>query len=223
MLMSQRFIPLAALGLACSAAWADSSAQNTGAVSEANEVALNNATLKDETVALKPQVGVLNFQDGSANQTQRGAVGLALDLNFSTIVSGVSQNVYFGVSTGGLYSHIGEVGSNFFGSNSSTSAPQGTGGGNLALFPVDAKLGYSVTDALRISAHGGGNVVYNSIPSTINWGSAQSRSWNLFPNVGGDVDLAVTKNVELTLRPDWSFTPGVGFFTGTLEFGFALG
>lgn len=207
-----------------STVWAqDQTANDQNATSETSMTSVNKGLLRDETVGLKPQVGVLDFKDATGNATTRGAIGLAFDLNFSRILSSVSQNLYAGLSTGGLYSHIGDPGSNFFGSSPNISS--GTSGANLALFPVNAKLGFNVSDRLRISGHGGGNVIYASIPSALapEFGSSVSKKWNIFPNAGGDVDFGLSRNVALTLRPDWTFTPGVGFFTGTLELGIALG
>jgi hypothetical protein len=179
----------------------------------------HHGTLMDEAVAIKPQVGVFDFNDSTGNQTLRGAVGLALELNFSRIVSGVSNNLYFGISTGGLYSHLGDVGSNFIGTSPGQTA--GVGGANVILFPVDAKLGYNFSDNFRLSAHGGGNVLYNSIPGSMDISS--NKTWNLYPNVGADLDILLTRNVELTFRPDETFTGGLDFFTGTIALGFALG
>ena len=222
----RRFIPSSVLAgivvVGCaglsSSVWAQ---DNTAAVSEANAVSINKGGLKDESIGLKPEVGVLNFNDATGNKTSRGAVGLAFDMNFSKILSGVAQNIYFGISTGGLYSHVGGTGSNFFGS-SPTANGSGTGGANVALFPANLKLGYNFTDKFRVSGHGGGNVIYSSVANAITTGD-NSRNWNIYPNAGADVDIGLGKSVALTLRPDWTFTPNVGFFTGTLEFGFALG
>ena len=210
---------LATVALSTTAAFAEDETVG-GGVSEAQAVSLNKGTLKDESIGLKPEVGAFLFQDNTANQTARGAIGVGFDANFSHILSGVAQNTYFGISTGGLWSHLGASGSNFFGYNS----PGGTtAGANLFMVPGDVKLGYNVQDNLRISAHGGVNLMYNSQPSSINWGSATSRNWNIMPNVGADIDFGLSKNVVLTLRPDWTFTPGVGIFTGIIEFGVALG
>lgn len=195
-------------------------------VSQATGVNMNQGNLRDESVGLKPQVGALMFHDATGNQTSRGGIGLALDFNFSKwaapATSVASQNIYFGLSTGGLYSHLGNPGSGFFGSNSSGTVVTNGGGANFFLFPINAKLGYNVSDNLRISGHGGGNVIYNSSPASMNFGNT-GMNWQILPNVGGDVDIGLGRSVAVTLRPDWTFTGGVGFFTGTLEFGFALG
>lgn len=226
----RRLIPsvlLAGLTAVSSATvWAQDTTTTTTTPAPKSETTVsteNRGGLKDEAVGIKPSLGFVNFKDATGTATNRGAIGLAYDMNLARGIAGGPTPFYIGFSTGGLYSHLGEPGSGFFGT--STAKSSGFGGANLVQVPVDAKLGYSVTDHLRISAHGGGNVMYCSIPSAMgtNLGSAVDRKWNIFPNVGGDVDIGLGRNFALTLRPDWTFTPGVGFFTGVAELGLALG
>jgi hypothetical protein len=192
----------------------------TAPQSTAQEINMDHdGGLLNEAIGIKPEVGVLNFQDSTGNTTNRGAAGIALDLNFSRMAAGIANNLYFGVSTGGLYSHVGNVGSNFFGTSPSLSS--GGGGSNVFLFPADLKVGLNLNDNLRISGHGGGNVLYASVPGSIAINS--SNNWNLLPNAGGDLDIGLGRSVALTLRPDWTFASNETFFTGTLEFGFAIG
>ena len=212
------FAAIAALSIsgAVSAAWADEATPS----SQAQDISMDHdGGLLNEAIGIKPEVGALGFNDASGNNTYRGAVGLAVDLNFSRIAMGVANGLYLGISTGGLYSHVGDPGSNFFGTSPSLSS--GTSGANVFLFPADVKLGWNINDNLRLSGHGGGNVLYTSIPGAIAINS--SNNWNLLPNAGGDLDIGLGRSVAMTLRPDWTFAAGTTFFTGTLEFGFAIG
>jgi hypothetical protein len=215
------FLNIALVGIvavSATGAWAQ---DETAPTSQAQDINVQHeGGLMNEALGIKPEVGVLNFNDSTGNTTDRGAIGLAIDLNFSKLLTGVANNLYLGVSTGGLYSHIGGVGSNFFGTSASNSTLS-TSGANVFLFPADAKLGVNITDNLRVSGHGGANVLYSSIPGAIAINS--SNNWNLLPNAGGDLDIGLGKSVALTLRPDWTFASNTTFFTGTLEFGFALG
>jgi hypothetical protein len=165
----------------------------------------------------------LAFQDAQGDSTTRGAIGLHYDINMSNLVSSVSERLYFGPSFGGLYSHIGSVGSNFIATNSN--GTDGNGGANLVEIPLDLKLGYNFMDNLRISAHGGGTLLYRSIADAVQIDSSTSSAsnWKIYPAVGGDVEMALGGRVTLDLRPDVTLTPINTLFTGALGIGVALG
>ena len=167
-----------------------------------------------------PALGALNFRDETYNTTNRGVIGVTSDIGFSQVFGVLKRDLYAGFSTGILYSHLGSTGSSFFG----TSPPSGTVGGagaNLLLFPFNGKVGIYLGDTVRVSAHGGANLIYRSVPTSISIGNYGDH-WNFYPNTGLDLDIGVTKNVAVTIRPDWTITPGNNFFTGTLAMGFAL-
>lgn len=185
---------------------------------------LGSGYLRNEVVGIKPEVGVLAFKDQFGSNTSRGAVGLDIDYNVTKSFISGPTNFYIGPQTGLIYSHQGSLSSNFLGTNPDATVTDP--GANVFIIPANLKVGYNFSDALRIAAHGGGNVVYRSIASSLNLGesSAQSGSaWKLFPNVGADVELGLAKNVALLLRPDWTISPQDTFFTGMLGLGVAIG
>jgi len=180
--------------------------------------------LSNEFVGIKPQVGVVAFTDQFGNTQGRGAYGLTAEANIANMVGLKGTNLYTGVVTGFIYSHLGDPGSSFFGSGSDN--PVGNAGANMFFIPANAKVGYNLTDQLRVAAHGGGNVIYRSIGSSMALGPSSGTSgsvWRIFPNVGGDVEYAFAPNVAVMLRPDWTLTTGNTMFTGTVALNLALG
>lgn len=179
--------------------------------------------LKNELIGIQPQVGVLLTADQAGSPISRAVYGLGAEVNLVPMISRDWNFLYGGISSGVLYSHLGDPGSNIFGSNSAT--PIGSGGSNLVIIPANLKVGFNLLDNLRIAAHGGGNVLYRSIASSIPLGSSSVGTgsvWNIFPNVGGDLELGMGRNVSLLLRPDWTFTPGASLFTGVAALNFLV-
>ena len=178
-----------------------------------------------EGFSVKPEVGAIVYDDALGGTTSRGVAGLDVDMNLSRAIS-PTPSVYVGPQTGVIYSHLGSATSNFFGTSptSNVSAP----GANMLLFPVNLKVGYNITDNFRISAHGGGNVMYRSVANVMNLGSSSANNgsnstWSIFPNAGGDIEFGLGTSASLVLRPDVTFTPGNDFFTGTVGLGLAIG
>lgn len=196
-----------------------SAAHAQEAVSEARAVEIGNGLLTDQTFAIMPQVGAFAFKDANGSTGTRGAIGLAFDFNLAHLNPIGPHRLYAGISTGALYSHVGGPDANFFGDNSTL--PSGTASANIVIIPANLKIGYDISDRVRIAAHGGANAVYNSQPGQVQL--SNSNLWNLFPNVGGDLDIGFAQNVVLGIRPDVTFTPQSDFFTGALEFGYAFG
>lgn len=210
-------------GASMTSAWADNSDEQMGTSSAANPVS-NGGTLANETVGLKPEVGIMNFHDSQGQNATRGTIGIHYDFNMSNLLSQFGGNrFYLGPSFGALFAHVGASGASWFGS--SPSVNDGTAGGNVLEFPLDMKLGYDVTDNLRISAHGGGNVLYRSIAGAmvVDDNTGSNSKWKIFPAVGGDVEFGIAKNVAIDLRPDVTLTPINTIFTGTIGIGLALG
>ena len=203
-------------------AQADNKDEEIG-TSSANNPVSSKGSLTDETVGIKPEIGILNFHDSQGQNATRGAIGIHYDFNMSNLLSSLGGNrIYFGPSVGALYSHLGASGASFFGS--SPSVNDGTSGGILVEFPLDMKLGYDVTDNLRISAHGGGTLLYRSVADSmqIDNSTSTSSNWKIYPAVGGDVEFGVAKNVAIDLRPDVTLTPINTLFTGAIGVGIAL-
>ena len=220
---------LSALGSG-SSAWAvdeqSSSDMGTPQTTVAEEKEVTKGYLKKEVIGIKPQVGIVSFKDQQGDTTSRMAGGLLMEGNLAPVFNkDWAETMYLGLSTGLIYSHLGEPTSNFVGTNPDIST--GAGGANLLLIPANVKVGYNFTDSFRLSAHGGGNVVYRSVANSLFLGSGSSGGtssvWRIFPNVGADAEFGLGKNVSLMVRPDFTLTPGDAFFTGTLAVGIPLG
>jgi hypothetical protein len=195
---------------------------NLATTAEASEV--TRGYLDKEVVGIKPQVGVMSYTDQFNNVQGRAAYGFTLEGNLAQAVGLGGTPFYVGPQTGFIFSHFGNPGANFFGSN--TGNQVGAGGANVFIIPTDLKLGYNVTERLRLAVHGGGNVLYRSFADAFNTGPSSSQSgsvWRWYPNAGGDVEYAVGQNVAIMARPDVTVTPGNTLFTGTLAMAIALG
>lgn len=178
--------------------------------------------LETEKVAIRPQIGTVLLDRGDGKDA-RAVGGLTLDWN---AVSTFTDNeafgrAFIGPSIGAFYSRLGDTTTGFFGQNSDvTNAPAAS----LLVLPANLKLGYLLTDKLRVSAHGGGNALYRSSPSLAFFGTGNANdNWTFQPNAGADLEWGIGKNVSLLLRPDWTFTPGNDLFTGTIGLGIGIG
>lgn len=213
--------------LLTSAAWAadDSLSSDDATLSSTAEATeTTRGYLNSEVIGMKPQVGVLIFKDQLANSSVRAVYGATVDANLAPGFNAGWSNFFFGPSTGVIYSHLGDPGSNLVGTNSDIAA--GAASANLVVIPANLKVGYNFNERFRLSAHGGGNAVYRSVSSSLFLGDSSAVGgsvWRLFPNVGGDIELGIGKHAALMLRPDWTITPGDTFFTGTLAFSIPIG
>jgi hypothetical protein len=216
-------ILLQALGVWGTPVWAADERESPVSTARAPE-AQRSMLLREELVSVKPQVGAIAFTDAQNESTSRLAAGATADMNLVPFIDSTLREWYVGPVVGLFYSHLGDTDANFFGAN--TTAPSGLGGANLAIIPTNLKVGYAFTEFYRISAHGGGNIVYRSVANSLNLGAGSNSSdslWKYYPNVGGDLDIAIARSVALTLRPDVTFTPGNTVFTGTLGLGIFFG
>lgn len=200
--------------------------EEMGTVTRAEEEEITRGYLRDETFGVRPQLGIINFDDATGSNATRAAEGLTLDWNL-TNTFGVNPSWYVGPSTGLIFSHLGAPSSNFFGTD--PDAGQGGGGANMFLIPVNLKVGYNVGDKSRISVHGGGNGIYRSERNSMNLGDASSIGtdsiWKIYPNVGADFETSLSNSVALGVRPDLMFAPGSGadVFTGTVTLAILMG
>ena len=176
-----------------------------------------NRTLRDETFALTPQVGAINYTNINGAYTSKALIGLGLSLNMTPYFAPSDERAwYMGVTTGALYSHNGSASGNFFGANSSINDRDNA---NLLLIPADLKIGYNVTPSFRTSMHGGGNLTYRTNGNSIFLGdntSTNNSVWRIYPNVGGDLEFQASRNVSILLRPDVTITPGNDVLSVTL-------
>jgi len=197
-----------------------------GMTTRAESHEVTRGYLSNEVVGIKPQAGVLAYTQSTGDMSARPTIGFTAEANLASRMAGNASNVYVGPVTGFLYSHLGEPSSNFWGTTGSADVKTGAAGANMFLIPANLKVGYNVTDKVRLSAHGGGNVFYRSIASEMPSGSSTAASgsqWKFYPNAGGDLEVAVSPRVAILARPDWTFTPGPNFFTGTLGVGINIG
>jgi hypothetical protein len=215
-------ITTAVLAISSSVAWGAQSDEQIG-TSTASNIVPSQGNLTNELAGLKPEIGIVGFHDSDGLNTTRGSIGLHYDMNVANLVAGGYSRFYLGPSFGALYSHIGAAGASWFGS--SPSVNNGTAGGNLVQFPLEAKMGYDVLDNMRLSVHGGGNVMYRSIAGemSIDQFTGPNSRWTIYPAVGGDVEFGITKNVALDIRPDVTLTPLNTVLNATVGVGIALG
>jgi hypothetical protein len=150
--------------------------------------------LRDEVIGFKPQIGFLNYDDVAENGFTTMTVGINSEINvLKFFKSNLDKKIFGGFESGITYSHLS--------SSSST----------LLYAPLNIKVGYMVTDWLRVGGHGGGNLIYRSTADAMRLNGTPEgpdASFSFYPNVGGDADFAVSKSISLTVRPDVTFTPG---------------
>ena len=179
-------------------------------------------TMKTQVWGLTPQIGQVSYNDPTGTYSSRATIGLGFDLNIATLAyptgdkntDNRADNFYYGINTGVLYSHTGYADSNFFGTSNSSST-----GSNLVMIPADVKIGYNLTDSFRLTAQGGGNIIYRSAANSIDMGDGSASPdslWKIYPNVGISAELQVGKNVSLIAHPDMTFTNGNNLFVATI-------
>ncbi len=178
-------------------------------VSEGQEY--RERSLKDQKWGFTPQLGALVYEDRTGAATSRATVGAAFDYNLTDAILGDDpMGNYIGISLSGLYAHPGPNNANFFGSSS------GAGGGsNLLQFPLDVKIGGYLTDDVRFTVRGGGNLIYRSDASSINLGAGSDSTaslWKVYPNVGLEGEFKVSEHISIMARPDLTITPGKNLF-----------
>ncbi len=181
------------------------------------------SSLRDEQFGFRPQVGFLTFTDAAGGDSARLAIGVNLDMNllkFVDIAGLDSRTLTIGPSTGLVFSHIGNNQSGFL-------ALGDLAGSNVLFAPLNLKVGTMVLDNLRVGGHLGGNLMWRTNQAQVRLGdqtNVQSGgNLSLFPNVGADLDFAVSRNLVVTVKPDWTVTSGPDLFTGTVALSFPLG
>ncbi|MGZ3688199.1 MAG: hypothetical protein ACXWP5_10625 [Bdellovibrionota bacterium] len=209
---------LTALGTGA-AAWAqdDNVANVTQATGES--VDSKNNLLEREIVGILPQIGLVGYQDPTIGSFQYRAIyGFTADVDLLPAINPNLGQFFIGPTVGFLYSHLGDPGGGLFGSTVGT-VQAGQGGANLLILPVDLKVGYNMTNWARLSAHGGGNVMYQSNTGAMNVSSnspaAPSSTWSMFPNIGADLEFGMGRTV-LAIRPDFTLTPENDVYSTTI-------
>jgi hypothetical protein len=200
----------------------DNTAANTSTAEFGDVI---HGQLKDEKLAFVPQVGVLEFPDQNGNHTERASAGLLIEGNATSWVAPQAENLYIGPETGAIYSHLGNTSSNFIGTSPTTSDSTDSGA-NLLVIPADLKLGYTFGDNFRLAVHGGGNLTYRTVGTSIDFGPATASTspvWRIYPNAGADLELGLGRNIMVNFRPDVTFTPGNSLLAGTVGLGILIG
>lgn len=179
--------------------------------------------LDDQIVGITLQAGMINVEDAGGDSNTRGVAGLSVDGNFLAGVPTRTGKPFFGPSIGVFYSHLGQPGANFFGLNS----PGGDEGADLLFIPLNLKAGYTFSDVVRLSAHGGVSIDYINSARRVGVGGVtvatfRDDDWDTNPNVGADVEIGLGQDVLFLIRPDWTFREAGTAFTGTLGIGFPL-
>jgi hypothetical protein len=202
--------------------WAigDEAGPDMAGQSTASAPGVETKSLKTQSLGLIPQIGVLGYTNGAGNYMTRGATGLTLDGNLGKYFlsnTGALKDFYVGVTSGAVYSHLGSSSTNFFGGNSDD--PNNVSA-DVLVIPTNVKIGYYLSDNIRISAHGGGNLIYTSAAQGVDFGQGSwdpGAKWGYYPNAGGDIEVAVSPLISIVARPDVTFfATGETLFTGTL-------
>ena len=221
---------LAAL-IAATPCFAEDTVQPTTAA-QASDV--TRGYLNNQTFSFTPQLGALTYGTPFNGTQARGVIGIGVDLNFLNALTppdqryGAWSHVYIGPQSGFFFAHTGSASAGFVGTGATTTDIYANAG--YMWIPVDLKIGYAFSDNFRISVHGGGNVVYQTVSGTVNVGNstvfssttASNSSWNIFPNVGGDVEWGIGRDISILIRPDVTIASGTSPFAGTVGLGIAL-
>jgi hypothetical protein len=190
-------------------------AQQRGQTTMMHEGKPKEEALRDEKWGLTPQLGVIGYTNNTGSSTSRVTLGVGFDWNAESLIRpDAPKDQFLGISTGFTYAHPGANDANFFGSSSAAG-----GESNLFLIPIDLKLGTMVNDSVRFSVRGGGNLIYRSNASSTDLGAGSgstSSLWKIYPNVGVDADIQLSKSILLTVRPDLTLTPGNDIYVATV-------
>ncbi|MBI3557940.1 MAG: hypothetical protein HY074_16885, partial [Deltaproteobacteria bacterium] len=203
---------------------ADQAAEQQKAEQQKTEAQVPGTAAPGTTVgitnfALRPEVGSIFY-----NGTQKFTGGVLMDFNVMS-----TPWVKIGPAVGALYSSTAP--GNFMNGVSTASND------NIFQLPGDLKLTVSpdAEHRLNLGVHGGVDVI-RSTPSSAtaagafggkgvnqkNIASTTTASWDLHPNVGADLDYALSTNVDLTLRPDVTFLSDFNMITATVGLGLKL-
>jgi hypothetical protein len=176
-------------------------------------------TMYTQRVSLGPELGVINYTDNTGQKSARGSLGLNAEWNVANFAKlDIPRELYVGLQSGVQVAKVGPGDANFFGggSNTATALDNAT----MAIAPVNAKVGYNISEKARVSAHGGANIIYRSSAGAVRLANDDPAStetaWNVYPNVGADFEFKVGDNLGIMARPDVTLAPDESVFVGTL-------
>lgn len=209
--------------------------ENTGVSVAPAPAPEQRKTLVDEKVGLKPQIGVVNYRDASNAKSNRALYGATVDFNMADAFNAKmgmehKSGLYLGPQTGFLFSHIGAVGGGFFGESGAQGGtpgvPNSDPGANMFLLPANLKAGWTMY-GFRLSAHGGGNVIYRSDAASVQVGKnspiTSNSKWGILPDAGAELEYGVLNGGAIIVRSDWTFGGSNTMFDGTLGFSMPIG
>lgn len=179
--------------------------------------ALTRLYLGNEMVGIKPAVGFNVYNDAAGSRSLRASYGIAAEMNAAALIGADYTRWFVGPQTGFTFSHLGQASSNWVGTNGNGA----DAGANLVLIPVNLKAAVAPTSWMRAGVHGGGNVLYRSIASSIRIDNTD-LNWRMIPNIGADIDFAFGKSVALSIRPDWTLSSTDSLFSATAALGITL-
>jgi hypothetical protein len=180
--------------------------------------------LAQNLLAIQPQAGLLAFTDLQGNFTTRGAAGMSLELNATPWLWSDTTEGYLGFFTGAIGTHLGSTSAGFFGTTTPNAAITDPTA-NLVIIPLNLKLGADLGRAARVSVHLGANLIYRSVGNSIDLGSSSVTSdsvWQIFPDIGADLQLAIWDRFSLLARPEITLTAGDTLFSGMLGFSVSI-
>jgi hypothetical protein len=214
---------------------AGTTADNTGVSVAPAPAPEQKKTLVDEKIGLKPQAGVVNYRDASNAKSNRALYGATVDFNVADKLNEMMgtehrAGLFLGPQLGFLYSHIGAVGGTYFGDSGAEGGtpgvPNSNPGANMFLLPANLKLGWTLY-GFRLSAHGGGNVIYRSAANSVlvgkNTPDTPNSKWGILPDAGAELEYGVLNGGAILVRSDWTFGGSNTMFTGTIGYSFPIG
>lgn len=172
--------------------------------------------LFDKTWSVTPRVGILGFQDATGSHASRMMEGFTTQYSLANLV-GRPLGLEMGLESGLLYSHIGSPGSNFFGTQPPIRTAQGA---NSYLIPLNATIGYRVSNQWLVAMNLGASIFHRSIGNSMILGRAgdgvAGTSTDVFPDLGVNVGWALSKTIGVSLRGEWIPTPQKPMYSATL-------
>src|SRR5690606_23620542 len=99
-------------------------------------------------------------------------------------------------------------------------------GANAFLIPLQAVVGYNLTDSFNLAAHIGGSLLYRSIGESMLIGregdGSNDDQTDILPSVALNAGYALGQNTALNLRGDYIPTPADDIYVATLGVGFGF-
>lgn len=178
------------------------------------EKRVDDEGLDDEVVGIIMHFGLVSVGDLEGDENARAVGGFSVDGNLLADVPTSPGKPFLGPSIGIFYSHLGQPGGNFFGLDSPGDDDEGA---HLVLIPLNVKGGYTFNESVRLSAHIGANLAYQSEAEEF-----ENDEWQTATNLGFDVEFGLGDDTILLIRPDWTIRDGANVFTGTLGLGFPI-